>query len=244
MGEQEGRRPSGTSSQGLSSFPNQMSSYPVLSDFYLERLLGNLTINGRTSRTKGFVLFSEGEKALGVYVVWEGRVKVSIGSDNGKSLILTLAGRGAVLGLPEIILGLPYAATAEVVEATKASFLSRDDLLRRLRDTEAAAYTAAENLSAICYSLTAELKAIHLTESAEQKMARFLLGLPATCKNSNGQMEVALTANQEEIGQMIGVCRETVARIISRFKKQRILQLEASTLVIHDRPALEELAGS
>ena len=243
MGEQRGRRPSGTSTQGLSSFPNQMSSYPVLSDSYLERLLGSLTINGRTSRTKGFVLFSEGEKALGVYVVWEGRVKVSIGSDNGKSLILTLAGRGAVLGLPETILGLPYAATAEAVETTKASFLSRDDLLRRLHDTEAA-YTAAENLSAICYALTTELKAIHLTQSAEQKMARFLLGLPPTCRNSNGQMAVALTANQEEIGQMIGVCRETVARIISRFKRQRILELEASTLVIYDRPALEELAGS
>ncbi|MGO9591012.1 MAG: Crp/Fnr family transcriptional regulator [Candidatus Acidiferrales bacterium] len=222
-----------------------MTGYPVLSDFYLERLLGNLTICSRTSRTKGFVLFSEGEKALGVYVVWEGRVKVSIGSDNGKSLILALAGRGAVLGLPETILGLPYAATVEVVDAAKASFLSRDHLLRRLRDTEAAAaYTAAENLSAICYSLTAELKAIHLTQSAEQKMARFLLGLPPTSKNSNGQMAVALTANQEEIGQMIGVCRETVARIISRFKRQRILELEASTLVIHDRPALEELAGS
>ncbi|MGA8872384.1 MAG: Crp/Fnr family transcriptional regulator [Candidatus Acidiferrales bacterium] len=242
MGEQKGRRPSGTSSQGLSSFPNQMSSYPVLSDSYLERLLGNLIINSRTSRTKGFVLFSEDEKALGAYVVWEGRVKLSIGSDNGKSLILTLAGRGAVLGLPETILGLPYAATAEVVEATKASFLCRDHLLRRLRDTEAA-YTAAENLSAICYSLTAELKAIHLTQSAEQKMARFLLGLSPTWKNSSGQMEVTLTANQEEIGQMIGVCRETVARIISRFKRQRILELGASTLVIRDRPALEELAG-
>jgi CRP/FNR family transcriptional regulator, cyclic AMP receptor protein len=178
-----------------------------------------------------------------VYVVWEGRVKVSIGSDNGKSLILALAGRGAVLGLPETIIGLPYAATAEVVETAKASFLCRDHLLRRLRDTETAAYTAAENLGAICYSLTAELKAIHLTQSAEQKMARFFLGLPPTCKNSNGQMEVALTANQEEIGQMIGVCRETVARIISRFKRKRILELGASTLVIYDRPALEELAG-
>ena len=85
MGEQKGRRPSGTSSQGLSSFPNQMSSYPVLSDSYLERLLGNLIINSRTSRTKGFVLFSEDEKALGAYVVWEGR--------SNSRLVLTTASR-------------------------------------------------------------------------------------------------------------------------------------------------------
>jgi len=244
MSERTRRGTSGTSSDELSAFPNRMSSYPVLSDFYLERLLGTLTINGRTSRARGSILFAEGLEALGIYVIWEGRVKISTGSGNGKSLILALVGRGAVLELPATILGLPYAATAEVVEPVKASFLSRDDLLRRLRVTEVAAYTAVENLSAICYSILAEFKAIHLSQSAEQKMARFFLGLPPTSKRSNGQVEVALEANQEEIGQMIGVCRETVARVISRFKKKRILEMGASTLVIRDRPALERLAES
>jgi CRP-like cAMP-binding protein len=92
-----------------------MNSYPVLSDSYIERLLGTPTIRSRASRARGYVLFAQGQKALGVYVVWEGRVKISIGSDQGKSMILALVGRGAVLGLPATILGLPYAATAEVV---------------------------------------------------------------------------------------------------------------------------------
>ncbi|MGC2506768.1 MAG: Crp/Fnr family transcriptional regulator [Candidatus Acidiferrales bacterium] len=221
-----------------------MNSYPVLSDSYIERLLGTPTIRSRASRARGYVLFAQGQKALGVYVVWEGRVKISIGSDQGKSMILALVGRGAVLGLPATILGLPYAATAEVVEPAKVSFVSRDDLLRRLRATEDAAFTAAENLSAICYSMLAEFKTIHLSQSAEQKMARFLLGLPPTPGGSSGGAQVALEASQEEIGQMIGVCRETVARVIARLKRKRILELGASAIVIHDRTALEGLAES
>jgi CRP-like cAMP-binding protein len=243
MRNQRRRRPSGENSQGLSSFPNQTNSYAVLSDSDLEHLLGTPT-NGRISRKQGAVLLAQGQKALGVYVIWKGRVKISIGSDNGKSLILALVGRGAVLGLPATILGLPYAATVEVVEPVQVSFLARDDLLRRLRTTEGAAYTAAENLSAICYSILGEFKAIHLSQSAEQKMARFLLGLRPTSTSPNGPTEVALEANQEEIGQMIGVCRETVARVISRFKKRRILEPGTSTLVIRDRAALERLAES
>lgn len=244
MKEQPRRRLESAGTAGRPSFPNRMSSYPVLSDSYLERLLGTRTINVHILRPAGSVLFAEGQKVLGVYIVWEGRVKLSVGSDNGKSLTLGMVGRGAVLGLAATILGLPYAATAEVVEPVKATFLGRDDLLKRLRGTEVAAYTAAENLSAICYSILGELKAIYLSQSAEQKMARFLLGLPPTPRSSESRMEVALDANQEEIGQMIGVCRETVARVISRFKKRRILALGTSALVIHDRLALERIAES
>jgi len=241
MRERTRPQPSSENPQELSSFSNQASGYPVLSDSDLERLLGAST-NGHIARIEGSILFAEGQKALGIYVVWEGRVKVSIGSDSGKSFTLGLAGRGAVLGLPATILGLPYAATAEVVEPVKVSFFSRDDLLRRLRATETAAYTAAESLSATCYSVMAEFRAIQLSQSAEQKMARFLLRLPPLSVGSNGQTEVALAASQEEIGQMIGVCRETVARVIARFKKRRILDLGISAVVIHDRAALERIA--
>jgi len=235
------RQPSSENPQDLSSFSNQTNGYPVLSDSDLERFLGSAT-NGYIVRTEGSILFAEGQKALGIYVVWEGRVKVSIGSDSGKSFTLGLAGRGAVLGLPATILGLRYAATAEAVEPVKMSFFSRDDLLRRLRATETAAYAAAESLSATCYSVMAQFKAIQLSQSAEQKMARFLLRLPSSSVGSNGRTEVTLAASQEEIGQMIGVCRETVTRVIARFKKRRIIESGTSAVIIHDRAALERIA--
>lgn len=94
MKEQSNRRSSSGSVPGAVFFPNHMNSYPVLSDSYIERLLGTPTIRSRASRARGYVLFAQGQKALGVYVVWEGRVKISIGSDQGKSMILALVTRG------------------------------------------------------------------------------------------------------------------------------------------------------
>ncbi len=241
MNEQSDRQPSGAKAQDPISFPDRMSTYPVLSDLCLERLLGIQILGGHIACPEGSILFTEGQKVLGVYVLWDGRVKISVGSDNGKSLILGLMGRGTVLDLPAAILGLPHAATAEVVKSAQVSFLSREDLLRHLRATEAAAYAAAEMVSAIYYSVLAEIKTIH-SQSAEQKMARFLLGLRPMPKSSNGQTQVTLEVSQEEIGQMIGLSRETVARVISRFKKRHILELRTPTLVIHDKTALARLA--
>lgn len=241
MQERENREvPAGTEHEGI-SFPNRMSSYPVLSDPSLARLLGSSAATGRVSRPRGSVLFTEGQKVLGVYVLWSGLVKLSIGSDNGKLLILGLVDRGAVFDLPGAILGLPHVATAAVVRDARISFFPRDDLLRHLHGTESAAYAAAEMVSAIYYSALAELRAIQ-SHSAEQKIARFLLGLPAASDGSGGQLGVTLELSHEEIGQMIGVCRETVTRIISRFRKKRILELKTTALVIHNRFALAKLA--
>lgn len=226
----------------LTSFPNRMSTYPVLSEIYLERFLGIQAINGDIVRPKGFTLFSEGERVLGVHVIRDGRVKLSIGSDEGKSLILGLVGRGTVLGLPGSVLGLPHAVTAQVLKSAKLSFICRDEVLRQLHATEAAAFAAAEMVSAIYYSAIAELATIQLSQSAEQKVARFLLGLHAMSESSKLQVQVTLDASQEEIGQMIGVSRETVARVMSRFKKRRIVDLSSSILVIHDKNVLVKLA--
>ncbi len=235
------QRPS-ADAPGLISFPNRMSTYPVLSDTYLERFLGIQAINGHIVRPKGYTLFSEGEAVLGVHVIRDGRVKLSIGSDEGRSLILGLVGRGTVLGLPGSVLGLPHAVTARVVKSAKLSFICRDDVLRHLHATEAAAFAAAEMVSAIYYSAIAELATIQLSQSAEQKVARFLLGLYAMSESAKPQVQVTLEASQEEIGQMVGISRETVARVMSRFKKRHIVDLVSSTLVIHDKNVLVKLA--
>lgn len=223
------------------SVPNRLIDSPVLSNLSLERLFG-VEARAHIRHPEGSILFGEGQRALGVYIIWDGRIKVSIGSDNGKALILGLFGRGTVLGLPAALLGRPYGATAEVMKPANVTFLSRGDFLRQLRATDRAGYAVAEIVSSMSYSVLAGIRIIHLSQSAEQKMARFLLRLRPMHKSSKGELHVMLESSQEEIGQMIGASRETVARVISRLKKRGILDLKAPMLVIHDVSALARLA--
>ncbi len=222
-------------------FPDRVSAGSVLSDS-LVRLIG-VKAGADSARPEGSVLFREGQKVLGIFIIREGRVKLSIGSGNGKALILGVFGCGAVLGLPAALLDRPHAATAEVVESAKVSFLSRGDLLRNLRTSERAAWAAAEMVSEMSYSILAAIKIIHLSQSAEQRMARFLLQLRPVHKSPKGETHVVLELNQEEIGQMVGLSRETVARVLSGLRKRRILEVRTPIFMIHDRSALARLAG-
>jgi CRP/FNR family transcriptional regulator len=195
-----------------------------------------------TAYAKGTVLFAQEERPRGVYLVLEGSVKLSVSSSNGKSLVLGFFGPGTVLGLEGAILGWPYMATAEVVEAAKLAFMDRHDLLRHLAHGENAAFEAAELASETCYFLLSRIKAVELSESAEEKLLRFLLGLRAEGQGSGEEQSVRLHVSQEAVARMIGTSRETVARLLSRLKRKRLLDWQRSTLIIRDVSALRKWA--
>jgi CRP/FNR family transcriptional regulator len=61
-----------------------------------------------TSYPKDAVLFVEGQSPRGIFVLCKGRVKMSICSIEGKTLIVKIAEPGEVLGLSATVSGKPY----------------------------------------------------------------------------------------------------------------------------------------
>ncbi len=147
---------------GLQAVENCLTR-PLLQDKVFSNLSGRavedlLEISSAATYEKGAVLFAEGEESRGVFVLGNGRVKLSASSASGKSLILRISEPGEVVGLPSAISGKPYAATAEVLEATQASFIPRDAFLDFLRRHGEAALKVAEILSDIYHATYQEVR--------------------------------------------------------------------------------------
>ena len=56
-------------------------------------------------------------------------------------------------------------------------------------------------------------------------------------------MRVKLALTREELSQLIGCSRESVTRTLSDFKRQRLVELNGSTLLVWDKAGLEMLAA-
>jgi CRP-like cAMP-binding protein len=100
------------------------TSLPIALQQHCERL--------RTPRHS--VLFRRGEKAVGMFVVFSGKVSLDFGVDS--SLVRTY-GIGALVGLPATITGRNYSMTATVTEDAELGFWSStalDSLLRARPD--------------------------------------------------------------------------------------------------------------
>ena len=201
------------------------------------------TIKYTTAYPKGAVLFVEGQAPRGVFILCRGRVKLSICSSDGKTLILKIAEAGEVLGLSASVSGKPYELTAETLDPCQVNFVKREDFLRFLREHNDVCLRVAEQLSEKYNTACHEIRSLGLSHSAAEKLAKLLLEWSLKNGGARQPDRMKLTLTHEEIAQMIGTSRETVTRLFADFKKRQLIQLKGSTLVIRNRSALETLVG-
>jgi CRP/FNR family transcriptional regulator len=86
------------------------------------------------------------------------------------------------------------------------------------------------------------LQSLVLSGSASEKLSRLLLSWSASHGQGQDRFQIGLT--HEEIGEMIGVTRETVTRLLSEFRNRQILAIKGRTVTIRNRAGLDNLAGT
>ena len=201
-------------------------------------------ISSAATYPKDAILFVEGQESRGVFVLCHGRVKLSTNSADGKSIIVRIADAGELVGLPGTLSGKPYELTAEALEPLQVNFIPRDAFMRFLREHAEAALRVAEVLGKIYYATLLEVRYLGFSSSSAEKLARFLLDLPATPAPHNEHLRATLTLTHKEIGETIGASRETVTRLLGHFKSERLIEVRGSTLIIANKPELEKLIAS
>ncbi len=193
----------------------------------------------------------EGQTPRGIYLLCKGRVKLSVVSSDGKTLIMRIAEPGEVLGLSAAVLAQPYEFSAETLEPVQVNFIKRDDFLRFLRQNGDACLRVAEQLSKEYQAACREISSLGLSHSAARKLANLLLnwntgGMGGHTANeaSTNSSKIKLTLTQEEIAQMIGTSRETVTRLLAKFRDRGLIELRGSTLTILNRAALDAVRSN
>jgi CRP/FNR family cyclic AMP-dependent transcriptional regulator len=190
---------------------------------------------------KGAILFMEGQEARGVFVLCHGSAKLTTSSEQGKTIILRIAGPGEVLGLSAAIASVPYEVTAETLEPCEANFIARRDLVSFIQHQGEAGMNAAQELSHHYHSAYRDVRSLGLTSSAQGKIARLLLDWAEEAHNAD-YFHLRLT--HEEISQLIGSSRETVTRILSDMKRKGLIKVKGARVVLQKRDALGQLANS
>jgi len=228
-----------------SCFTCKLRSDRLFCDLPTSALQSFESIKYATAYPKGAVLFVEGQAPRGIYVLCKGRVKLSICSTDGKTLILKVAEPGEVLGLSASVSGKAYELTAETLDPCQVNFVKREDFLRFLKEHGEACLRVAEQLSEKYNSACHEIRSLGLSHSAAEKLAKLLLDW--STKNGEAaklepRLKLALT--HEEIAQMIGTSRETVTRLFADLKKRQIVQAKGSTLLIRNKAALKQIASA
>ncbi len=190
---------------------------------------------------EGSTLFLENEPAQGIFLLCSGKIKLSVSSRGGKTLILQFARPGEILGLSATMSGVAYEVSAEALHPSKVAFIRREDFVRFVNRFPEV-YQAVTRQLNIQYSRACEqLRTVALSTSAHEKVARLFLDWSSEEASESAQIKVALT--HEQIAECVGSTRETITRTLSEFKNKHLVTLKGATVTIPSRSALQAVCG-
>lgn len=159
----------------------------------------------------GQAIFARGDAGKEVYLVLEGRVRLSVLSSEGRELTFAHASRGDVFGEIAALDGGLRTADATAVSAVKAMTLSHNTLKRLTQTSPPFAEAAIAFLCSRIRETDLQLEGVAL-HRIEVRLARFLLGMlrQRNGEARSGREKIDLGMSQGELALLLGASRPKV----------------------------------
>ncbi|MEW6078963.1 MAG: Crp/Fnr family transcriptional regulator [Thermodesulfobacteriota bacterium] len=187
---------------------------------------------------KGALIFSDGQKADGFYVVARGRIKVFKLSFEGKEQILHIFGPGEPAGEVPVFAGGVFPASATPLEDSVLLFFPKASFVRLLEENTSLVLNMLAVLSRRLRQFTVQVENLSLKE-VPGRLAGYLLFLSQEQKN---RQRVDLSLSKGQLASLLGTIPETLSRILARMKDAGLIEVEGSAISFLDMEGLELLA--
>ena len=222
--------------------PNNFLKYvPIFSELGEDTLEKISKLGIRKSFKKDSVVLFEHETGTALFVIVEGKVKVSRVSDDGKEVILTILGESDFFGEMAILDGLSRSANVTAMEDSELFIIQRSEFLELLNVHPEVSIALLQELTQRLRSADMKIKSLSLKD-AEGKVATVILQLADDVgKIKQGTVEIEKLPFQHDLANMAGTSRETISRTLHTFAKKGLVELDGSKLRIMNYEKFKEL---
>lgn len=191
------------------------------------------------------ILLREGFPADHLLVICSGRVKVTTASTEGRLFLLRVANPGDILGVSALQEHSVHRVSAEALSACIIKSIPRADFIRVMETHPEVSRVTALAIAREYNSAFLSARRLALHTSAAGKLASTLLDWahmddfgdrPAP---NNLPISFFMHLNQEELGSMAGLSRETVSRLLTRFRREGLVDQINDRMTLHNPDRLE-----
>lgn len=189
---------------------------------------------------KDSIIFFEGEPSKAFFFLQSGRIKIAKLGSEGNEQILKLLEPGTIFAEVVLFTDEAYPATARVMEDAKIGVIKKEDFEHLVMERPILAIRLLKLLNSRLREAQAKIKEMGLMDT-HSRTASLLLNLAKVYgKDSKEGISFELNLNRQDLASMIGTTRETVTRVLSKFRKLGIIDLQGDKITIVDP---EELAS-
>lgn len=190
---------------------------------------------------KDAIIFLENETGNAMFIIIEGKVKVSRISDDGREVILSILDEADFFGEMALLDGQARSANIISIEKSKLFIIQRKDFIDLLAQHPNVSVSLLQELTKRIRIADMKIKSLSLKD-AEGKVASVILQLADDMgKIRHGAVEIERLPMQQDLANMAGTSRETISRVMNTFKKKGFIELDGNKLKIMDYTKFKEL---
>ncbi|MDY0201173.1 MAG: Crp/Fnr family transcriptional regulator [Bacteroidales bacterium] len=191
---------------------------------------------------KGSILYKESSRIMGVYCINKGVLKIYKTGSDGKEQIVAFAHSGDITGYRSILSNEPACTTAEVIQDADICQIPSQVIINLVKTN---GEFALHLLKLTCRELNQANSFIKdiAQKTVRERLAETLLMLEETFgQTDDGFLNIILT--REEIANIVGTATESVIRLLSEFKNDKIISMHGKQIALSDKPYLKKLSKS
>jgi CRP-like cAMP-binding protein len=190
---------------------------------------------------RGSIIYREGSRMKGFYCVQKGIIKIFKTGFDGKEQIIRFAQPGDIMGYRSVISNEPACTTTEVLESCTLCHIPSEILMELVKTN---GDFAVELMKLTCKEL-GEANS-YITDIAQktvkERLAEIIIHLDDEFGvNDEGILRISLT--REELSNIVGTATESIIRLLSEFRNNRLIELNGRKIKILDKPGLKFIAG-
>jgi CRP-like cAMP-binding protein len=179
----------------------------------------------------GHAIFQQGQPADSLFYIRQGKVKISVISQQGKEAIVAILEGGEFFGEGCLAGQLLRMSTAATLSDCTLDKIEKSLMERMLHEKQDVAELFVTHLLSRNIRHEADL-VDQLFNSSEKRLARILLLLAHFGKESRAEI-VLPRVDQESLAKMVGTTRARVSHFMNKFRKLGFVDYDADGLTVH-----------
>ena len=204
----------------VEKFINKVAFFRDITEKYLEQIIDDFSI---LHATKNEVIIAQEDTSTDLYLILNGKVKVTLMSGEGEEYILTDLHVGDYFGEMSLIDGKPRCATVVAVEDSTFAVLEREKLIEALKRDPVLALDLLSTLVHKLRKATEREEGLAFLDVRERLLKLFgELIMEEGKKEKDGFYRIG-KRTQKELAIRIGASREATSQVLRTLASEKIV---------------------
>jgi CRP-like cAMP-binding protein len=190
---------------------------------------------------RGDILYQEGNRISGFFCINVGIIKVFKTGFDGKEQIIRFAKKGDIIAYRSVLSNELACTSAKVIEDCQVCFIPSEILITFIKSNSS---FALELLKLACHEL-GEANSF-ITDIAQKTVRERLAEVLLFLVNDFGLDEeqyLNISLTREELANIVGTATESVIRLLSDFKADKLVELNGRKIKVLNTKGLEKISN-